>query len=132
MNVEPTILVEISAGELIDKIAILEIKAARIEDTEKLRHVRLELTVLCRARDAAIPRSAELDELTSRLKAVNELIWQIEDEIRDRERKRDFGPRFIELARSVYRNNDQRADLKRQINHLLGSRLIEEKSYAAY
>jgi hypothetical protein len=132
MSTTPTIQAEISPGELIDKITILEIKAARIRDAGKLRNVLHELAVLTQARDDAIGPSADLDALTVRLKAVNEALWQIEDEIRDCERNQDFGPKFIELARSVYRHNDQRADLKRAINHLLGSRLVEEKSYAEY
>jgi hypothetical protein len=132
MSTTPTIQAEISPGELIDKITILEIKADRIRDAGKLRNVQLELAVLTQTRDDAIRSTADLDALTVRLKTVNGAIWQIEDEIRDCERNQDFGPKFIELARGVYRNNDQRADLKRAINHLLGSRLVEEKSYAEY
>jgi hypothetical protein len=79
-----------------------------------------------------LPSSQELTELTRRLKRVNECLWQIEDQIRSCERTHDFGPRFIELARSVYKQNDERAALKRQLNDLLGARLVEEKSYAAY
>ena len=84
------------------------------------------------ARDRAVPGSAELARLATELKAVNEARWQIEDEIRLCERDEDFGPRFVALARSVYRTNDRRAALKRQINELLGSKLIEEKSYTSY
>ena len=83
------------------------------------------------ARDATVPGSAELARFATELKEVNEALWQIEDEIRLCERDEDFGPRFIALARSVYRTNDRRAALKRQINELLGSQLIEEKSYAS-
>jgi len=126
------ILVEIAPGELIDKITILEIKSERIADAGKLKNVRVELDVLAAARDAAMAASAELAELTAQLKQVNEALWEIEDAIRDCERGQDFGPKFIELARSVYHSNDRRAALKRQINELLGSKLIEEKSYAAY
>ena len=132
MSTEPGIHVEVPAGELIDKITILEIKAARITDAGKLDNVRRELQVLCQARDAAIQGSAELDTLTSQLKAVNQILWQVEDAIRDCERNQEFGPEFIELARRVYQSNDRRAELKRQINQLLGSRLVEEKSYAVY
>lgn len=131
MQAKP-ILVEIAPGELIDKITILEIKTERITDAGKLKNVGVELDVLVAARDAAIAASPELDELTDQLKQVNEALWDIEDGIRDCERGRDFGPQFIELARSVYHSNDRRAALKRQINELLGSKLIEEKSYAAY
>ncbi len=128
----PPITVEIAPGELIDKITILEIKFERITDTEKLCNVRVELDTLAAARHREISPSMQLDELTSQLKAVNASLWDIEDAIRDCERNKDFGPQFIELARSVYRSNDRRAALKRQINELLGSNLIEEKSYAEY
>ena len=131
MQAKP-ILVEIAPGELIDKITILEIKSERIADAGKLKNVRVELDVLAAARDAAMAASAELADLTAQLKQVNEALWEIEDAIRDCERGQDFGPKFIELARSVYHSNDRRAALKRQINELLGSKLIEEKSYAAY
>ena len=126
------ILVETAPGELIDKITILEIKMERITDPAKLRNVHVELETLAAARDQALEKSAELTRLTADLKAVNEALWEIEDDIRDYERNRDFGPRFIELARSVYHQNDRRAVLKRQINELLGSKLIEEKSYKEY
>ncbi len=126
------ILVELAPGELIDKITILDIKSERIGDRDKLKNVDIELEILEKARDEAIQASPELDELTAQLKVHNEALWDIEDEIRNCERNEDFGPEFIELARSVYRNNDRRAAVKRQINELLGSKLIEEKSYADY
>jgi len=127
-----TIQVEIAPGELIDKITILDIKKERISDAGKLANVAIEWQTLTAARDASIPGSDTLDQLTVALKAVNEALWQIEDDIRDCERASDFGDRFIELARAVYITNDKRAALKRDINELLGSRLVEEKSYAAY
>jgi hypothetical protein len=126
------VLVEVAPGELLDKITILEIKAARIADAAKLRHVREELRVLTAARDGALPASAELARLMAELKAVNEQLWDVEDELRCCEANRSFGKRFIELARSVYKTNDRRAALKRQVNELLGSHLVEEKSYAPY
>jgi tetratricopeptide (TPR) repeat protein len=126
------VLVEVPPGELLDKITILEIKAERITDADKLRHVREELRVLAAARDEALPAGADLARLTAELKAVNEQLWDIEDEIRRCEAKQTFNKRFIELARSVYHTNDRRAALKRQINDLLGSHLVEEKSYAPY
>ena len=132
MSQAKPIFVEIAPGELIDKITILEIKSERIADPGKLKNVCVELDVLEKARDEAIQASPELDELTAQLKASNETLWDIEDEIRGCERNKFFGPRFIELARSVYRSNDRRAAVKRQINVLLGSRLIEEKSYVDY
>ena len=125
------ILVEVAPGELLDKITILRIKCERITDPAKLQNVRRELTVLEVARKKAIPSSAELDRLTAELQALNETIWQVEDDIRLCERAQDFGPRFVELARSVYRNNDRRAALKRHVNDLLGSALREEKAYTA-
>lgn len=127
-----TILVEIAPGELIDKITILEIKAEQIRDAAKLANVRTELEILAAARDKAVTASAQLGELTSQLKQVNQELWDIEDAIRLCEKAKDFGPRFVELARSVYFQNDRRAALKRQINELLGSRIVEEKAYQPY
>jgi hypothetical protein len=123
--------VQISPGELLDKIGILQIKSVRITDPEKLQHVREELQWLEAVRDQSISGSDMLDALAAELKAVNERLWEIEDEVRGCERATDFGQRFIELARGVYRENDRRAELKRQINGLLGSRLVEEKVYQA-
>ena len=124
--------VEVSAGELVDKITILEIKAERIADPDKLANVHRELRSLTATRREALPRSQELDDLTAELRRINERLWEIEDNIRDCERKSDFGERFIELARAVYRTNDRRAAAKRRINELLGSELVEEKDYADY
>jgi hypothetical protein len=126
------ITAEIAPGELIDKITILEIKAERIEDPAKRANVQNELHLLNATRDRAIAGSPELDRLAIDLRVVNERLWDVEDSIRNCERARDFGLAFIELARSVYRLNDRRATLKRAINERLGSRLIEEKSYATY
>lgn len=127
-----TVTIEVSPGELVDRITILEIKAERMEEEAKLANVREELRTLERARDASLRPEPEVARLTTGLKAVNEALWEIEDAIRDCERAGDFGPRFIELARSVYRQNDRRAALKREINAALGSRLVEEKSYKPY
>ena len=126
------ILVEIAPGELIDKITILQIKAARIGEADKKKNVRAELQLLEKARDRAVEASPQLADLTAGLQGANEQLWDIEDDIRACEARGDFGAAFVELARSVYRANDRRADLKRQINQLLGSELIEEKSYADY
>ena len=123
---------EISPGELIDKITILEIKADRISDPEKLETVGYELEKLTAVRDAALPNLVELGRLTTDLKAVNGRLWDIEDEIRGYERRVSFGDAFIDLARAVYRTNDQRAAIKGRINRLLGARIREEKSYAPY
>ncbi|MCH7711942.1 MAG: hypothetical protein IH903_09935 [Proteobacteria bacterium] len=124
--------VEISPGELIDRITILEIKAARITDEAKRANVRVELGELTAARQGAVAASARLAALTGELKEVNEALWDIEDEIRALEAAMDFGPAFIELARAVYKTNDRRSAIKRKINELLGSRLIDEKSYTPY
>lgn len=129
---DTAIMVEIAPGELLDKITILELKLERIADEAKLANVRIEHQTLSDTRAQSLPASDELDALVADLKAVNGRLWEIEDDIRDCERNKDFGQTFIELARAVYINNDERAQLKRAINELLGSRLVEEKSYAAY
>jgi len=127
-----TISVEIAPGELIDKVTILEIKSDRITEADKLANVRIELETLQACRDDAVPASEELERLTSELRKINETLWIIEDDIRDCERDGNFGEKFVELARAVYKTNDVRAALKRDINVLLGSRLVEEKSYQPY
>jgi hypothetical protein len=126
------LLVPISPGELIDKITILEIKSERMTDAAKLRNVRAELDAL-NATWRASPLSAnDVDAEWRALRRVNEQLWDIEDRIRDKERAAAFDAAFIELARSVYVTNDERAAIKRRINTRLGSALIEEKSYAEY
>lgn len=127
-----TLLVPVSWGELLDKISILEIKAERMADAAALANVRTELAALAAVRDGAGALSAEAAAETAALKAVNETLWEVEDAIRDCERAQDFGPRFVELARAVYHTNDKRAALKRTLNRLLGSQLVEEKSYKPY
>ena len=127
---EEAIQVPIAPGELLDKISILEIKLARIADETKRANVAREWKLLESVRTQQIPPSSELTQLTAALKQVNEQLWEIEDSIRIRETEQDFGERFVELARSVYQRNDQRAALKREINELLGSTIMEEKSYA--
>ena len=126
------VTVEIAPGELIDKITILQVKSERISDRAKHRNVLIELETLTRCRDQSLPNTPELERLSADLKTVNEQLWVIEDDIRDCERAGDFGANFVELARSVYKTNDIRADLKRQINLALGSHLVEEKSYQPY
>jgi hypothetical protein len=123
--------VPVSWGEVIDKITILEIKAARMADPDKVANVRKELDLL-EGRLTAAARAPEVAAVRAGLLGVNGELWDIEDEIRDCERAGDFGPRFIELARAVYRTNDRRADLKRDINRLLASGIVEEKSYKPY
>lgn len=121
-----------SYGELIDKITILEIKSRRIADEAKLANVRNELDLLNAtwANDAA--SQTDISDERARLLAVNELLWDIEDQIRLKERAQAFDQEFIELARAVYFRNDERAAFKREINLKLGSQLVEEKSYQDY
>jgi hypothetical protein len=126
------IFVEIAAGELIDKMTILEIKLDQISDGAKRTNVRREYEQLSAVFHEHITPSDELARLTAALKAANQELWHIEDDIRARERMKDFGPEFVALARSVYQTNDRRAALKRDINALLQSSIFEEKSYAAY
>jgi Tfp pilus assembly protein PilF len=135
LEARPTIAsvpIEVAPGELLDKITILEIKSERINDPAKLLNIRRELAVLAEARDRTIPCSHELDQMIIELKAINAAIWDIEDEIREYEGRQEFGHRFVDHARSVYRNNDRRAAIKRQINEWLGSAILEEKGYRAY
>jgi hypothetical protein len=127
-----SLMIEVGAGELIDKITILRIKAARMTDPAKLGNVKHELDVLSHARAENLSQSVELDRLEEALRMVNEELWVIEDDIRACEAARDFGPKFIELARSVYIQNDKRAAIKKSINELCGSSIVEEKSYTEF
>ena len=126
------ILIPASAGELIDKITILEIKLKNIVDPVKNRNVSIELEALSKCFEENIIQSNEIEELKTNLKQVNSALWNIEDDIRQCEQAGEFGEKFVELARSVYRQNDKRAALKKEINIMLGSSIIEEKSYADY
>jgi tetratricopeptide (TPR) repeat protein len=125
----PGLRVAVSAGELLDKITILEIKAGRISDPAKLAHVRAELEALRRAwgRPGAAP--GELARLAAALRTTNEALWEVENKLRTCERAKAFGPEFVELARSVYRHNDERVRLKRRVSELLGSAWCEQKAY---
>lgn len=124
------ILVPTAPGELIDKLTILRLKEERIADPAKVANVRVEKEALMQTADAHVPPSADLDALWDELYQINSDLWVIEDDIRDLEKAKDFGEDFIRLARAVYITNDRRADVKKKINVLLGSALIEEKSYA--
>lgn len=124
--------VDISTGEFLDKLTILQIKAERISDPEKLKSINKELSLLQGTWQESPYYSVDLAAEIADLKKVNETLWEIEDDIRDKERHKAFDQEFIELARAVYINNDQRAAIKRTINMKTGSELIEEKSYAAY
>jgi hypothetical protein len=126
------IRVDISPGELIDKMTILELKLERISDAAKLANIRLEYDVLMDVYARDVVESVALRGLTERLKRINATLWEIEDDIREHERAQTFDADFVALARSVYRTNDERSAVKRAINELLASKIIEEKSYAAY
>jgi uncharacterized membrane protein YccC len=123
------LLVPISIGELFDKISILELKAEMIADPEKLANVLHELAALAAVRRREVAPSPDLEPLYAELRAVNRQLWQTEDALRQYERAGRFDQRFVELARSIYRDNDRRAALKRQINELTGSEIVEEKVY---
>ncbi|PVM83933.1 hypothetical protein DDF62_23295 [Caulobacter radicis] len=127
-----SILAPISAGELVDKITILRVKAERIGDAAKEANVRKELALLEGIAAAALAPSVELDALTAELTAINAALWDVEDGKRACERNQTFGPEFVELARRVYMDNDKRAAVKRQINELAGSDIVEEKSHKPY
>lgn len=124
--------VPISPGELLDKITILQIKSERIDDPDKVANVRTELAMLEAVWDEAVEADAEITALTRELKKINEALWVIEDDIRDEERNKRFGDRFIELARAVYVTNDERANAKKKVNLHLNSTIVEEKSYQDY
>lgn len=126
------IKVPVSPGEMLDKITILRIKSARMTDPSKLRNVRTELDALQETWRSSLYARADIAVDEAALLAVNERLWVIEDEIRDKERAQAFDARFIELARAVYFENDERAAIKRRINIRLGSGLVEEKSYSNY
>ena len=124
--------VDISFGELLDKITILQIKSERISDAAKLQNVHHELELLQSIWEKSDEVKIDIKFEIYELKAINEKLWDIEDGIRDKELKKEFDKDFIELARAVYVTNDKRADFKRKINVKLHSELVEEKSYASY
>jgi predicted nuclease with TOPRIM domain len=118
--------IEVSNGEILDKFTILEIKKSEIKDAEKLKNVEKEYSIL---KEHVVTILNTDHELYKKLLEINKKLWKIEDDIRICERNANFGPKFIELARAVYIVNDERADVKKQINLLTGSNVIEEKSY---
>ena len=126
------IQVPISPGELLDKITILRIKAARMKDAGKVANVKHELSLLEKTWKDSGAATVNLGTAEAELTVVNEKLWVIEDEIRDEERAKRFTEKFIELARAVYFTNDERAAIKRRVNTLLGSTIVEEKSYKQY
>jgi hypothetical protein len=126
------ILTEISAGELLDKIAILEIKLVKIKDKENLLEINKEYKSLKEVKNSNIKLTKDLERLITQLKEVNLKLWDIEDNKRICEKNKDFGKVFVDLSRNVYLNNDKRARIKSEINKLLGSNIKEVKQYVNY
>lgn len=124
--------VPVSPGEVLDKITILEIKSERMTDPEKVANVRAELALLRETWERNIADDEVIRALHAELKKINEELWEIEDDIRDKERAKEFDERFIELARAVYFTNDRRSQVKKDLNLHLGSQIVEEKSYQDY
>ncbi len=127
-----SIKVDVSVGEFIDKLTILQIKSERISDPTKLENINREKTVLELEWQNSIYKDLDINSQKEKLLAINESLWEIEDDIRDKEKAGEFDPVFIELARSVYITNDKRAAVKKEINAISGSTLVEEKSYSDY
>ncbi len=122
----------VSYGEILDKITILEIKEQNITAADKLKNVRHELSILTNTWNDKVTASSKINQLKEQLKQVNQSLWNIEDNIRIKESKKEFDDEFIQIARSVYYENDKRAAVKKEVNLLLGSELVEEKSYQDY
>ena len=127
-----TVLAPVSLGELLDKIVILELKEERISNEGKLINVRNELRSLRSIRPQVLTDNPALAPWEQSLRDANSQLWDLEDRIRDKESADDFGPEFVEIARLIYRTNDQRAHAKKMINTLCGSDIVEEKSYKSY
>jgi len=126
------ICIEVSPGDLVDKLTILEIKLEQIKNEEQLKNIRTEYKTIKHSFNSNLKASPKLDKLLANLKSINQKLWDIEDEIRKFEREKKFNERFIELARLVYITNDKRAKVKREINQLFKSKIVEEKSYTDY
>ena len=124
--------VPVSPGEVLDKITILEIKSERMSDPAKVVNVRIELALLQETWANSVSSDEVIQGLHDQLKQINEALWEIEDDIRDKEREKEFDARFIELARQVYFTNDRRSQVKKELNLHLGSQIVEEKSYHDY
>ena len=123
------ILAEISAGELLDKITILEIKREKITDSEKLKDINKELSSLTKTSDEKIPDKKRIEDLVLNLKKINLKLWDIEENKRKAEKEKKFDETFIQLSRDVYKSNDERAKIKLKINEILGSNIKEVKSH---
>ena len=131
-NKSKKILSEISIGELLDKISILEIKLDKIKDLDSQKEIDKEYKLLKQVQNQNVESTEKIKKLYQSIKGVNLVLWNIEDEIRVCEKNKDFGEKFIELARGVYFNNDKRSEIKSEINKLLGSNIKEIKSYKKY
>lgn len=131
-NTTHTLLIPTSVGDLLDKLTILEIKEQRITDAVKLQNVHKEQSALLAIVEQSLKLDSIVRETMEALRQVNLRLWEVEDALRECEARQQFDERFVSLARSVYINNDERATLKKKINELTGSQLIEEKSYARY
>lgn len=126
------VTIPVSFGELVDKITILELKASKIRDLDAREHVEHELGLLRAAHATLVPANTAVEQATAELRAINQTLWDIEDELRECERRQNFGPAFVELARRVYKTNDMRSAVKRRLDVALGSEIREEKSYRPY
>ena len=131
-NNSKKILSEISPGELLDKISILEIKLEMVKNAEGLKEVKKEHAILKKIQTSSIVLTDEISNLFKSIKEINTELWNVEDKLRIHEKNQDFGKEFIKLARAVYFNNDKRAKIKLDINKILGSNLIEVKQYIDY
>ena len=131
-NKSKKILTEISAGELLDKISILEIKLEKIKDKNSQEEIKKEYKILKEIQNSSIKLEDKIKELFDSIKEVNHKLWNVEDKLRICEKNKDFGKNFIELAREVYFNNDKRSKIKSEINKILGSNIKEVKEYAKY
>ena len=125
------IIIEVSIGELLDKISILEIKKEKIKDPDKQKFINEEYSVLKNQLDKNIKTSEKLNELFQSLKKINEKLWVIEDEKRECEKNKDFGEKFVKLSRDVHFFNDDRAKIKLEINNITGSKIKEIKEYTS-
>tara|TARA_Y200000002_G_C22077668_1_gene413155 strand:+ start:36 stop:425 length:390 start_codon:yes stop_codon:yes gene_type:complete len=126
------ILVEVSVGELLDKITILEIKKDKIKDPERLNFIIDEHSILKKQLENNVKTNPKIDQLYQKLKEINEKLWKIEDDKRECEKKKEFGEKFIKLSRDVHFLNDERAKIKLEINNLTGSKIKEIKEYTSY
>ena len=126
------ILVEVSVGELLDKITILEIKKDKIKDPERLNFIIDEHSILKKQLENNVKTNPKIDQLYQKLKEINEKLWKIEDDKRECEKKKEFGEKFIKLSRDVHFLNDDRAKIKLEINNLTGSKIKEIKEYTSY